>query len=92
LLIPFIENAFKHISHRSGGRNFVKLDMTRSNGQFSFIIENSKETERTTELHGGIGLNNVKRRLELLYPEKHELLIDNNEAIYKVDLKLKIDQ
>jgi len=92
LLIPFVENAFKHISHKAGSTNFVKLDMTRSNGHFNFMIENSKETERTTELHGGIGLNNVKRRLELLYPEKHELLINNKGHIYKVDLKLKIDQ
>jgi hypothetical protein len=92
LLIPFVENAFKHLSHKTGSTNFVKLDMTRSNGQFNFTIENSKEAERTTELHGGIGLNNVKRRLELLYPEKHELRINNREDIYKVDLKLKIDQ
>ena len=92
LLIPFVENAFKHISHKTGSANFVKLDMTRGNGHFNFMIENSKEAERTTELHGGIGLNNVKRRLELLYPEKHELLINNKEDSYKVDLKLKIDQ
>jgi LytS/YehU family sensor histidine kinase len=92
LLIPFVENAFKHISHKTGSTNFVKLDMTRSNGHFRFSIENSKEGERTTESHGGIGLNNVKRRLELLYPEKHELLIDNKADIYKVALELKIDQ
>ena len=92
LLIPFVENAFKHISHKMAGKNFEKLDMTRSNGQFSFIIENSKEAERTTELHGGIGLNNVKRRLELLYPGKHNLQISNRDDIYQVDLKLKIDQ
>jgi two-component system, LytTR family, sensor kinase len=91
LLIPFVENAFKHISHKTGTSNFVKLDMTRSNGFFNFTIENSKEAERTTELHGGIGLNNVKRRLELLYPEKHQLRIYNKENSYKVDLKLKID-
>jgi two-component system LytT family sensor kinase len=92
LLIPFVENAFKHISHKTAEKNFVKLDMTRSNGHFNFMIENSKEAERATELHGGIGLNNVKRRLELLYPEKHELLINNKEDSYKVDLTLKIDQ
>jgi len=92
LLIPFVENAFKHISHKTGLPNFVKVDITRSNGQFNFVIENSKEAEKTTELHGGIGLNNVRRRLELLYPEKHELTIANGENIYKVGLKLKIDQ
>jgi two-component system LytT family sensor kinase len=92
LLIPFVENAFKHISHKPGKTNYVKLDMNRSNGHFNFSIENSKELERTTELHGGIGLNNVKRRLELLYPDKHKLSIDNNDNTYKVDLELKIDQ
>jgi LytS/YehU family sensor histidine kinase len=92
LLIPFVENAFKHISNKASSANFVKLNMTRSNGHFNFTIENSKEAERTTELHGGIGLNNVKRRLELLYPHKHELLINNKEDIYKVNLKLKIEQ
>jgi len=92
LLIPFVENAFKHISHNPDKSNFVKLDISRSNGQFNFIVENSKEAERTTELHGGIGLNNVKRRLELLYPDKHDLSISNKDNSYKVDLKLKIDQ
>jgi sensor histidine kinase YesM len=92
LLVPFVENAFKHISHRTSAQNFVKLDITRTNGHFNFTIQNSKEAGRTAERHGGIGLNNVKRRLELLYPGKHELVIDNNADTYKVDLKLKIDQ
>ncbi|MEI9911060.1 MAG: GHKL domain-containing protein [Bacteroidota bacterium] len=85
------ENAFKHISHKAHSTNFVKLDISRSNGHFNFTIENSKETERTTELHGGIGLNNVKRRLELLYPDKYQLQIKDDETVYKVDLKLEID-
>jgi two-component system, LytTR family, sensor kinase len=92
LLIPFVENAFKHISHKANATNFVKLDVSRSNGHFNFTIENSKEAERTTELHGGIGLNNVKRRLELLYPEKYQLQIKDDETVYKVDLKLEIDK
>jgi two-component system LytT family sensor kinase len=91
LLIPFVENAFKHISHRAGQNNFVKLDMNRSNGHFFFTIENSKDAEHTTEFHGGIGLNNVMRRLELLYPQKHELQIHNENTTYKVELKLKIE-
>jgi sensor histidine kinase YesM len=91
LLIPFVENAFKHISHKTNEKNFVKLDISRSNGHFYFTIENSKETEKTTEKQGGIGLNNVKRRLELLYPEKHDLKIKNAGGLYKVDLKLQVD-
>jgi sensor histidine kinase YesM len=92
LLIPFVENAFKHISHNNDKKNFVNLEMSRSNGLFRFSVENSKESnQRTTEAHGGIGLNNVKRRLELLYPGKHELDINDSPEKYSVNLKLTIE-
>jgi two-component system, LytTR family, sensor kinase len=91
LLIPFVENAFKHISHKADQSNFVKLDLRRSNGFFEFTVENSKEDGTlTTEQQGGIGLNNVKRRLELLYPGRYELNIKNNAEVYKIIFKLKI--
>lgn len=91
LLMPFVENAFKHISHKTDGNNFVKLDLARSNGYFEFAVENSREKGvYTTEQHGGIGMNNVKRRLELLYPGTHQLSVDDNINTFKVNLKLKI--
>ena len=91
LLIPFVENAFKHISHRSDGNNYVKLNLVRSNGYFEFAVENSKEKNaNTTEQHGGIGMANVKRRLELLYPDAHSLDVKNDDSTFKIDLKLKI--
>lgn len=91
LLIPFVENAFKHISHKTDGSNFVKLDLTRSNGYFEFAVENSQEKGiYTTEQHGGIGMNNVKRRLELLYPDGHKLDVEDEPDRFKVNLKLKI--
>jgi len=91
ILIPFVENAFKHISHNNDKMNFIKIDMTRNNGEFHFSVKNSKDAnQRSTELHGGIGLNNVKRRLELLYPNTHELSINDNEETYQADLKIKI--
>jgi two-component system, LytTR family, sensor kinase len=92
LLVPFVENAFKHISHHTGKNNFVRLTLGRDNGHFTFSVENSKETGRTTERHGGIGLMNVKRRLELLYPGKHSLRIHDANDIYKVELALKLDE
>jgi len=91
LLIPFVENAFKHISHHNGSKNFVHVEMNRANGTFRFTVENSKDNfERNTEPKGGIGLANVKRRLELIYPEKHELQIDNNDQTFKVALELNV--
>lgn len=92
LLIPFVENAFKHISHHGNRKNFVHLELARNNGTFSFCVENSKEDhQRTTEPPGGIGLSNVKRRLELLYPGQHELMIHTSDTTFKVDLKLQIE-
>lgn len=91
LLIPFVENAFKHISHKTDGSNFVKLDLSRNNGYFEFAVENSHEKGfYTTEQHGGIGMNNVKRRLELLYPDTHQLKVDDDTDTFKINLKLKI--
>src|SRR5215471_21621926 len=87
LLIPFVENAFKHISHHHESRNFIFVEMSRLNGTFNFLIQNSKDTaQRSTEPVGGIGLANVKRRLELLYPGKHALEIEETESLFKVVL------
>lgn len=91
LLIPFVENAFKHVSSHGNKDNFIKLELTRNNGQFIFSSENSKDNTKTTDSYSGIGLSNVKRRLELLYPGKHELNIQDDNDVYKVDLKLKIE-
>jgi hypothetical protein len=91
LLIPFVENAFKHVSSHTDKKNFVKLELTRNDGQFIFSTENSKDGTRTTDAYSGIGLKNVKRRLELLYPGRHELTIRDENDVYKVDLKLKIE-
>lgn len=91
LLIPFVENAFKHISHHQHNKNFVHVELSRNNGSFSFCVENSKENQlQKTLIPGGIGLNNVKRRLELLYPGKHILKIHDKEETFKVQLDLQI--
>lgn len=91
LLVPFVENAFKHISHHNEEANYVKVDLTRVNGTFSFTVENSKEFRSvSTEVSGGIGLPNVKRRLELLYPGKHELRIADTDTSYRVQLNLHL--
>ncbi|HUR12087.1 MAG TPA: histidine kinase [Flavitalea sp.] len=92
LLIPFVENAFKHISHHSNGKNFVDVQLQRNNGTFTFVVENSKENhQHSIEPPGGIGLKNVKRRLELLYADKHTLDIINNDSTFKVALHLSVN-
>lgn len=92
LLIPFVENSFKHLSHFPNERkNEILIDLSKQNGQMNFHIRNTTEGKQVHEFSndGGIGLNNVKRRLELLYPHKHELSISETEGWFDVQLKIK---
>jgi LytS/YehU family sensor histidine kinase len=92
LLIPFVENSFKHLSHFNNKRNEVQIDLSRKNGEMSFTIRNTTEGKQQVVIKdGGIGLNNVKRRLELLYPQKHHLSISESQGWFDVELKLKIN-
>jgi LytS/YehU family sensor histidine kinase len=92
LLIPFVENAFKHISHYNDQHNFVEVSLTRRNGSLEFLVKNSKEErQHRTEPVGGIGLNNVRRRLELLYPDKHALVVKDMEDTFSIELNLKLE-
>ena len=91
LLMPFVENSFKHLSHFSNGKkNLVTITADRQNGEFCFSVANTIEYNSTKEPPGGIGLKNVKRRLELLYAGKHQLQISEEGQQFKIDLKLKI--
>lgn len=90
LLMPFVENSFKHLSHFSGKKNLIRIDADRSNGEFSFSVANTVEYTSTKDTVGGIGLKNVKRRLELLYPGKYQLQVKEENEQFKINLKLKI--
>ena len=91
LLIPFVENSFKHISHNSDNSNFVKIRMSLLNGTLLFAIENSKEPGlNQIKKNGGIGLANVKRRLDLLYAGRHELIMEETDKKFSVKLNLKV--
>jgi two-component system LytT family sensor kinase len=93
LLMPFVENAFKHISHfANGSKNEIVIGLSRRNGDMHFVVSNTTEgKQEEVKRHGGIGLNNVKRRLELLYPQKYQLNISEKEGWFKVGLNLKIE-
>jgi hypothetical protein len=91
LLMPFVENSFKHLSHFGNGRkNLVKIDADKVNGEFHFSVTNTIEYNSTKNPVGGIGLKNVKRRLELLYDKKHELMVKESDDVFRVDLKIRL--
>ncbi|MFL5810835.1 MAG: sensor histidine kinase, partial [Flavisolibacter sp.] len=92
LLIPFVENSFKHVSHFNGKENMINIALSRKNGHVSFIVRNTTEGgKRAPSDSSGIGLNNVKRRLELLYPMKHQLQIREHDGWFDVALTIKIE-
>jgi len=89
LFSPFIENVVKHgMSLENESTINILFDITDT--QIHFQIENSKPTTPVQHEAGGIGLGNVKRRLNLLYPDKHSLKIKEEQNTYRVDLKLNI--
>jgi two-component system, LytTR family, sensor kinase len=92
LLITFLENAFKHGAKGSSGNAFIRLSINIQKSQLNFIIENNKGIIDETEpaAYKGLGLENVKRQLELLYPGKHVLDIKQLTDHFVVQLQLNI--
>jgi LytS/YehU family sensor histidine kinase len=88
LLISFVENAFKHSNKLR--RPGILINLSALNGSINFEVTNyrKKETPASDEPSGGISLGTIRRRLELIYPGKHTLLIDQNEDTYKVHLEI----
>jgi two-component system LytT family sensor kinase len=94
LLIPFVENAFKHGISEETGNVWVTIDIKVKHDWLSVKVENSyNEPLPPTSGDGdknGIGLQNVTRRLNLMYEYNHELVINKEPGRYSVDLKIKL--
>lgn len=92
LLIPFIENAFKHgAAHVKDAQ--IDIEMKVVNGELNFVISNrfdAHDSDEHKDKTTGIGLNNVIRRLKLLYPEKHSLFITKENGWFVVTLQLNL--
>jgi len=88
ILIPFVENAFKHgdKNHEPG----IIINLVLEPGKLVFSVENYVKSinHLSNDESGGFGLQNIKRRLGLLYPEKHELKISLNGEKHKVELSI----
>jgi len=90
LLIPFVENAFKHgVGMVQNPSIDIELNDDKKSLFFSVRNQVSKQNSEIKDESSGIGLANVRRRLELLYPDQHELKIDEKEDSYLVELTIK---
>ena len=93
LLTGFVENAFKHGVGDMVANSWIRINAWEKDGELDFLVENSKaelieETEKINT-KGGIGLQNIRKRLELIYPQRHQLRIENGDT-YLAHLKLKL--
>ncbi|MDY0183901.1 MAG: histidine kinase [Proteiniphilum sp.] len=91
LIIPFIENAFKHGVAKSIEKSWIKISLKETDGALNILVANSKTQSKVEDKTGGIGLMNVKKRLSLLYKEKYELNIFEEQMQYTVSLSIPIN-
>ena len=92
LFLPFIENSFKYGVKNGSEKGKIIISWEIGEKQISFYIENEKvlPDDIGHDIYKGMGIKNVQKRLELIYPEKHELKIDDLESNFVVRLKIEL--
>ncbi|HEX8429149.1 sensor histidine kinase [Hymenobacter sp.] len=91
LLLPLVENAFKHGPAELLGQARIRVALAVQGSTCTCVIENSKSDDAPTPTpHTGIGLRNVRQRLRLLYPQRHHLAIEATDETFTVQLKLEL--
>jgi sensor histidine kinase YesM len=90
LFIILLENALKHGVESLSDSAYIKMSLTSKDQEILFTLENNFDPAEISE-EKGIGLENLKRRLDLIYPKKHELTISEKDNVFKVDLKIKTE-
>jgi sensor histidine kinase YesM len=90
LLIPFIENAFKH-GVNSEQKSYIKIEITINKTEFRLIVVNNKvNVQQDISERSGLGINNTWHRLNLIYPSKHLLVINDTEKEFSVSLHINL--
>lgn len=90
ILLPLVENAFKHGASETRFDSYIHITITLQNGKLGYMIENSFENDKTKNANQCIGLNNIKRQLELMYKE-HEMDVVRHEKTFKVIITINLD-
>jgi len=92
LLFVFVENAFKHGCRNDPGSPWIKLNLAAFDDRVVFVAENSLPSLKVLNKvgDGGIGLDNLYKRLTLIYPERHQITINETEKSFRVELMLSL--
>jgi LytS/YehU family sensor histidine kinase len=89
VLIVFVENAFKYVSNFEDRENKIIISLHHQKNKLDFYVFNTTENSHKNS-NGGIGLTNVKRRLDILYPQKHDLVIRKGNDSFSVQLQIDL--
>ena len=91
ILIPLVENCFKHCDFDANLNAFVQIKLEIHEHQLVFSTQNSKnDANQQKDKTGGVGLQNIKKRLALKYAERHHLAIENEDELFSVKLDLQL--
>ena len=90
LLLPFVENCFKHGTSSVLQKPWINLTIEMKDTTLVMKLMNGKALKNNTRDNKGIGINNVKQRLELLYKDNYDLQITEDDEVFVVDLKVKL--
>ncbi|WP_298421185.1 histidine kinase [uncultured Kordia sp.] len=90
LLIPFVENAIKHGAQSTNEQSSIDITVSVKNSSLYFCVNNSKPSITSGSKRKGLGLENVKRRLNLLYPDSHVLEIEDTDEGYHINLSIDL--
>lgn len=94
LLLPFVENSFKHGAHSTTGKAEIHIFLSLKDKHLSFVVENTVDgDEETPAANGssGIGLRNVQRQLDLIYPGRFSLSNGREDGMYRAKLEIELD-
>jgi LytS/YehU family sensor histidine kinase len=92
-MIPFVENSFKHGTSQIIGHPWIKMFISVKQHTLRFELENSKPSVTASARETkGIGLNNVQKRLQLIYNGRHRLFINETEEAYRVWLEVDLEE
>ena len=88
LFFPLVENSFKHGIKGVTGKSFININLTTALNKVEFVVENNKGITDNVEKkeYKGIGLDNVSKRLVMIYPGKHKMLVTDSDDTFKVEL------
>ena len=94
ILMNFVENAFKHVSRHTDKPNWIDVNLSTMGNQMIFSVLNSASPSEANDVinYGGIGIKNVQRRLDLIYPGKYILGINDNGSTFDVELRIEMSE